>query len=416
MSLKSIKTLALVLILTLIIIGCAPEAEVFVADDNGATSEGTNAIVEANNKFAFNLYSEYKSGEGNIFFSPYSISTALAMTYEGARGKTAEEMRQVFYFPEDDNLRKSSFASIYNEINKKDKAYKLSTANALWAQKDYSFLEEYVSIVENYYGGKATNLDFIKETEESRQTINGWIEDQTNDKIKDLIPVGALNKLTRLVITNAVYFKGTWVKQFEKKDTREEDFTTSSGQKVKTPMMRLVGNDAVFSYAENDNLQILELPYNGENLSMLVILPKEDLMDIEKSINSEKVSEWKNRLRKQRVDIFIPKFKFETKYLMAGTLAEMGMPTAFSDSADFTGMEDDPEENFKIDKVIHQAFVEVNEEGTEAAAATAVIMTGITSVGPPTPIFRADHPFIFIIQQKSTGNILFMGRVSNPTS
>ena len=189
-------------------------------DDAGATKQGVNAVVNANNQLAFDLYSQLneESKDSNIFFSPYSISVALTMTYEGAKGQTAKEMRLVLHIPEDASMRRSSFAKIYNEINKKDKKYKLSTANALWAQGNYKFLEEYTNNVEKYYGGKLTNLDFIRESEKSRQTINKWVEDQTNNKIKDLIPKGVINALTRLVLTNAIYFKGTWVKQFDEKE------------------------------------------------------------------------------------------------------------------------------------------------------------------------------------------------------
>jgi len=403
-------TIALVIFIS----ECVKEPAVKV-DDSRWTPEGVNVVVNANNQFAFDLYSQFKeeSKDENIFFSPYSISVALTMTYEGAKGQTAEEMRSVLHIPEDANLRRPNFAKIINEINKKDKKYKLSTANALWAQKDYEFLEEYTNTVEKYYGGKVTNLDFVGETEKSRQTINIWVEEQTNNKIKDLIPPGVLDELTRLVLTNAIYFKGTWVLQFDPKDTQDEGFTTSAGQTVKVPMMRLTGEDAEFNYAETDKVQILEMPYEGEDLSMLIILPKEnDLENIEESITPEKLSEWKNILKKQRVDIFIPKFKFETKYFMVDTLKKMGMVSAFNaPPADFSGM--DGTKNLKIQNVIHQAFVEVNEEGTETAAATAVIV-GRESV-QITPVFRADHPFIFIIQQKDTGNILFLGRVSDPT-
>jgi len=382
-------------------------------DDAGSTQSGIQQVVDANNQFAFDLYSELdKSEQGNIFYSPYSISAALAMTYEGAKGQTADEMKSVFHFPEN-NILRPNFAAIYNEINKKDKEYKLSTGNALWAQQNYQFLPDYLSRVEKYYGGKAANLDFVGETEKSRQTINTFIEQQTYDKIKDLIPQGAIDSMTTLVLTNAIYFKGTWVKQFDKKDTRDEDFTTSSGQKVKTPMMKLTGDDAEFNYAETDEIQILEMPYDGEDLSMLILLPKEnDIGTLEDSVTNEKLVEWKNMLNEQRVNIFIPKFKFETKYFMAENLKNMGMPTAFTDAADFSGM--DGAQSLFISKVIHQAFVEVNEEGTEAAAATAVIFS-TESVGPRIPTFRADHPFIFIIQQKDTGNILFIGRVADPT-
>jgi len=376
-----------------------------------------DTVVGANNQFAFDLYSEYKSEKGNIFFSPYSISTALTMTYEGAKGKTAEEMQAVLRIPKDDEIRRLESEKIYNQINKDSEDYKLSTANALWAQKDYQFLEEYINNVEKYYGGKTTNLDFIRETEKSRVTINDWVEDQTNNKIKNLIPKGAVNGLTRLVLTNAIYFKGTWVLQFNEKDTKDEDFKTGSGQTVKVPMMKLTGDDAEFNYVKADNVQILELPYDGEDLSMLLILSKEgDLEKLEKSINTKKLSEWRCVLEKQRVDIYIPKFKFETKYFMSDTLKEMGMLSAFVFGvADFSGM--DRTRDLYITDVIHQAFVEVNEEGTEAAAATAAVVAEWGSAGgeaPVIPVFRANHPFIFIIQQKETGNILFMGRVNNP--
>lgn len=373
-----------------------------------------SSVVNANNRFAFDLYSKYKSNAGNIFFSPYSISTALAMTYEGARGKTAEEIQTVFHFPQDNDTRRSAFAEIYNEINRKDKKYNLTTANALWAQKDYQFLNDYFGLVEKYYGGNVTNLDFVNETEKSRIAINDWVEEQTNNKIKDLIPQGVLDSLTRLVLTNAIYFKGTWVRPFDKNNTREQDFRTSPGNTVKAQMMSLTGEETKFNYTETENLQILELPYSGEDLSMLVLLPKEDnLTSLEESLNTEKLSEWRDNLKEERVNVYLPKFKFETKYFMADTLKDMGMPTAFSENADFSGMTG--KKDLLISKVIHQAFVEVNEEGTEAAAATGVIM-GVTSAAPSrVKIFNADHPFIFIIQEKETGNILFLGRVSDPT-
>ncbi|MBU3941420.1 MAG: serpin family protein, partial [Nanoarchaeota archaeon] len=252
-------------------------------------------------------------------------------------------------------------------------------------------------------------LDFKRETEKSRVTINNWVEEQTDNKIKDLIPRGAIDDSTRLVLTNAIYFKGDWVLQFDKKKTKEADFKISPEKTVKVDMMSLTGDKAKFNYAETEELQILEMPYEGDELSMLVILPRENLKSIEDSINKEKLNELKSMLSERKVSVYIPKFKFETKYLMAKDLAEMGMPTAFSMNADLSGMTGNMD--LFIDKVIHQAFVEVNEEGTEAAAATAVIVALKSS---KSDYFMADHPFMFIIQQKATGNILFMGRVVDP--
>lgn len=386
-----------------------------------AFAQDENNVVDANNRFAFELYARYKPKSGNIFYSPYSISSALAMAYEGARGKTAQEMQAVLHFPQDASVRRESFSRIGQEINKKDKKYQLSIANALWAQKDYKFLDDYLGLVEKYYSGKSTNLDFINQTEESRLTINGWVEDQTNNKIKNLIPEGFIGPTTRLVLTNAIYFKGFWFKQFDKKNTKEEDFRISSDNKIKAQMMHLPAEEENSYYGETENIKILELPYEGYDLSMLILLPKEDdLKAIEESLTYEKLSEWKKLLRYEKVGVYLPRFKFETKYFMADDLKEMGMPSAFTSGidfggqADFSGMTGNKELN--IDKVIHQAFVEVNEEGTEAAAATAVVMTLSGMPMPKIPkIFRADHPFIFIIQDRSTGNILFMGRVSDPT-
>ena len=369
-------------------------------------------IIEANNRFAINLYSQYKSEEGNIFFSPFSISTAMAMVYEGAEGKTAKEIKSVFGFPKYDNSRRNQYSNLLSEINKKDKEYALKTANALWAEQDFHFLDEYLTTVEKYYGGKTTNLDFKNEPDSSRLIINNWVEDKTNNKIKDLFPEGSIHPLTRLVLTNAIYFKAEWLIQFDADKTSDENFRVNPDKSIKVPMMQPTSQKSTFNYTQNKDLQILEMPYAGEDLSMLILLPLDDDIEaLENSFTIEKLTEWKKSLRKRRVKIYIPKFKFETKYFMKNTLINLGMPTAFTNSADFSGMTGT--KDLKIDKVIHQAFIEVNEEGTEAAAATGIGMMQ-HSMPPPTPIFKADHPFIFIIQQKETGNILFMGRVSNP--
>ena len=383
------------------------------ADNTDSTKQGIQDVVNANNQFAFDLYSELdKYEDGNMFYSPYSISAALAMTYEGAEGQTAEEIKSVFHFPED-NILRPNFAAIYNDINKGNEDYELKTGNALWAQKDFPFLPEYMSRVENYYGGKATMLDFVEETEKSRQTINRFIEEQTNDKIKDLIPAGSLDKMTRLVLTNAIYFKGIWEWQFDKTDTREEIFRIDSSNTVETPMMNMNPKETKFNYAETDNLQILELPYKGEKISMLILLPTEDLNTIESILTTEKLNEYKSQMKETEIDsISLPKFEFDAKYFMNNTLSSLGMSKAFSGGADFSGMTG--KKDLFISSVIHQAYVGVDEEGTEAAAATAVIMTMGISL-EPRKIFNADHPFIFVIQEKNTGNILFLGRVIDPT-
>ena len=225
-----------------------------------------NNVVDANNRFALDYYSKLKDKDSNnIFFSPFSISSALAMTYEGAKGQTAEEIQSVFYFPEDSDSRRKEYSAIFDEINKKDKEYKLSNANALWAQDDYQFLKDYFDNVEKYYGGKVTNLDFKKDPEGSRVTINNWVEKQTENKIKNLISFGGINTETKLILTNAIYFKGEWVKQFNKDNTKEENFRTYKDGIVKAQMMQRTDEKAIFNYTEDSNLQILEMPYSEMN-------------------------------------------------------------------------------------------------------------------------------------------------------
>ncbi len=374
-----------------------------------------NPIVIANNKFTFDIYSKITEKGKNVFFSPLSISSAFAMVYEGASGKTADEIQSVFHFPKDMNILRTSFSSINNDVNNASNDYKLSIANALWVQQDFKFLDKYLSAVDQYYVGKATNVDFVNKTEEVRQTINQWVEGKTNNKIKDLLAQGTLSSGTRLVLTNAIYFKGQWEKAFDKKLTSEQNFNVDNNTKVKVQMMKKTDKDAVFKYGENGNLQILDLPYKGNKISMMVLLPKDNnIASLEKSFSFVKLNEWKKLLSEKRVDVFLPKFKIETQYYLADTLSGMGMPTAFTGNADFSGM--DGKTDLSITKVIHKAFVDVNEEGTEAAAATAIIV-GVTSAGPDfsIPVFRADHPFLFIIQDTTNGNILFIGKIENPT-
>lgn len=417
-----IKKIILVGLAVILFAGAATAAILFLfpyeptqppsADDASFTQTGVQAVVNANNKFAFDLYSELDRSEGgNIFYSPYSISAALAMTYEGAKGQTAEEIKSVFHFPESGVLR-PNFAAIYNEINKKDKPYTLSTGNAVWVQQDSELLEGYLRTVEDYYGGKAANLDFAGEPEKSRQTINTFIEQQTAQRIKDLIPQGVLSAATELVLTNAIYFKGTWVWEFGKADTREQDFRIAPTNVIKAPMMHMNNEKAKFNYVDIGDLQILELPYKGDEISMLIVLPTGDLDAIAANLTTERFNEWKRQMKEEKLDfIYLPKFEFDAKYFMRDTLSALGMPTAFSERADLSGMNGTG--GLVIDEAIHQAFVKVDEEGTEAAGATAVIV-GTTMV-LPRKVFNADHPFIFVIQEKNTGNILFLGRVVDPT-
>jgi len=382
------------------------------ADDTGSTTLGVQDVVNANNQFAFDLYSQIiDSDNGNVFYSPYSISAAMAMTVEGANGQTADEINSVFHFPDVNTLR-TNFAAIYNDLNQNNNEYELRTGNALWTQHDFPFLDDYMNTVEQYYGGKASDLDFKTQTEKSRQTINDFIEQQTNGKIKDLIEKGLLTPLTKLVLTNAIYFKGTWEWEFDKSDTREQNFYVSDDNVVKTQMMHMDPDKARFKYAQTDNLQILELPYKGDKISMLILLPTDDLTSIEQTLTLDKLNEYKTQMQDTKLSsISIPKFEFDTKFSLNKVLSELGMPTAFTYDADFSGM--NGLDDLYISFVLHQAYIKVDEKGTEAAAATAIGISQEAAI--MSNIFRADHPFIFIIQENDTGNILFMGRVTDPT-
>jgi len=374
--------------------------------------------LEANNYFSFDLYNEYKSEKSNVFFSPFSIYTAMAMVYEGARGRTAEEIQSVFYYQPDNNTRRNEFYQLISIINKPEKKYKLVTSNNLWMEKTWPFLQEYLDIVTQYYLARLTLLDFVNDTEGSRIKINNCVESETEGRIKDLMPAGSIGPTTCLVLTNAIYFKASWQYEFNKDLTYDEDFRITPDSIIKTPMM----HQRIQSVIENyyDTARVLQLFYENNEISMLIFLPDEGKMDqLEANMTAGKFNSWmKARTSGQlpyEIDLTLPKFKFNTDYKMTDTLIKMGMPLAFTDYADFSGIS--PGGGLKISGVFHKAFVEVNEEGTEAAAATGIGMIGFTSVGytpPPIPVFKVDRPFIFMICENSTGAILFMGRVNEP--
>jgi len=372
--------------------------------------------VKANTVFALDLYNKLKTAEGNLFFSPYSISTALAMTYAGARGNTEREMAVVLHFAMNQEDLHSSFAKLQehlNEVRRKGNIH-LSIANALWAQKDYRFLKTFTDVVRKSYEAEAKNVDFRGETEDVRKKINAWIEEKTENKIVELLKPGTVSKDTRLILTNAIYFKGNWASQFRKNQTTEMPFFLNKGNSIMVPMMQKKGER--FNYIENNRVQILELPYQGDDLSMVILLPRvvDGIHDLENELSTDTLNMWLNNLHKQEVEIYLPKFKSEYEMSLTDNLKEMGMVSAFNPGiADFSGM--DGTKSLYISDVLHKAFVNVDEEGTEAAAATAVTV-GLTAayVERHIPVFRADHPFVFLIRDNSTGSILFMGRISNP--
>ncbi len=413
-ALLSIIMAAALIIVSIISINWLYRTGDFSSDGPASMAE----LVDCSNEFTFEMYQELaaiaeQEGEDNIFFSPYSITTALGMVYEGAQGQTAEEMSGVLNFPADDQTRWDIMKSYQQHFNTPSDSYALSTANAYWLKENQNLLEAYRIAIESYYLAHGEELDFEGDPTGSAATINAWVEERTNGRIKDLIDPGMINPTTYLILTNAIYFKSDWRYQFNTTATEDRNFYPADGEAVQIPVMHMHDEEIKLNYSENDDVQLLQLPYTGDELSMYILLP-EDLATLESALDNDYLGEMIGEMEPGEVDLYLPKFKFEQKYNLNDALIEMDMPTAFTDDADFSGITDST--SLKIGFVIHQSFVEVNEEGTEAAAATAVGMeaTGISPTHPEPLLFNADHPFIFIIRHESTGQILFMGRVGNP--
>jgi serpin B len=377
-------------------------------------TDKTPPVVKGNTQFALDLYSHLRDEPGNLFFSPYSLSTALAMTYAGAGGETAKQMASVLHFPRNTDQLHPAFATLMRDLQGgQTNGYELYLANALWGQKGHGFRANFLHLTQEHYGAGLREVDFIKATEEARQTINAWVEQQTQNKIKELLEPGILDALTRLVLTNAIYFKGAWATPFEHVLTRDAPFLVTPQQRVTVPMMHQVGR---FNYLETDDLQALELPYAGGRLALMVLLPRkvDGLAECEQTLTADNLARWAAKLRPRKVAVEFPRFKVTGTFLLNDVLSQMGMPLPFDDKrADFSAM-DESEPGLFLFAVVHKAFVDVNEEGTEAAAATAAVMSlrGISTEKPT--VFRADHPFVFLIRDISTGSLLFLGRLTNP--
>jgi len=382
----------------------------------GPAGTGQKAITAGNSAFAFSLYGQLKDQKGNIFFSPYSISTALAMTYLGARGTTASEMAKVLHFTLDQKALHPAFGALIKDLNDRGskETYELVVANRLWGQKGYRFIKAFLDDEKKYYGSSLEELDFRKETEKSRVAINTWVEKQTRDKIRDLIQKGILTPETSLVLTNAIYFKSPWEEAFMERLTKKEPFSLNRNKKIEVPMMN---RTAHFGYGKTGDIEIAEIPYQNGELSMVVLLPRhvEGLSKVEASLTYDKLRAMLMTMASKKLQLALPKFKTTSSFSLGGTLKKMGMNSAFTfGPADFSGM--DGTRKLYISEVVHKAFVDVNEKGTEAAAATAVVMRAGSAAPMKEEIlpFKVDRPFIFLITDRKSGSILFMGRIQNP--
>lgn len=380
--------------------------------------EGVN-LAHGIDRFALELYPRLPAGE-NAFFSPASISTAFAMAYAGARGATAEQIAQVMHFtapPQQIGLDVAALLKGWNAQANEDRGFNLAVANALWGQRGYPFAPAFTQLLESDFAASLHPADFAQ-PEPARQTINQWVQQQTQGKIQDLIPKGGVTAATRLVLTNAVYFKAAWDEPFNKGATRPAHFKLS-GEKTgaDVPMMH---NTAGFHHLKADGFAALEMPYARGRLSMIVLLPDapDGLAALEKNLTYAKLSDWLQKLQSQRpaqVAVSFPRFKMTRELQLGKTLAEMGMAGAFGPTADFSGMSEPGAEPLGISEAFHKAFIDVNEEGTEAAAATGLVMRA-TAAHAITATFNADHPFLFLIRDNQAGAILFMGRVVYPAT
>lgn len=370
-------------------------------------------LVRNNNLFALELYRRVRVDGKNIFYCPFSISAALAMTYAGARNETEKQMSRVLHFDTDQDRFHQDYKELLKHlgsVEKKD-SLEMSLSNSMWAQKDYPFLSSYIDLVKKYYKAKLTNVDFKADLNNSRLAINKWVDAETNGKIKDLLAENSLSDLTRLVLVNAIYFKGAWEKVFREQDTKTNTFITAGAVNVTADFMYM---ESKFACTETEALQVLELPYAGKNVSMLIFLPKatDGIASLEKGFSIDNYYSWTAGLKLQPAKIYIPKFKMTAEFELSDALKQLGMTDAFSLNADFSGMTGT--RDLEIDKVIHKAFIDVNEKGTEAAAATAVVIRE-KSMPANQMIFRADHPFMFVLRDNATNNILFIGKVADPS-
>lgn len=370
------------------------------------------------NGLAVKLYRQLAQENGNnLIFSPASIMAALTLAYGGARGQTAAEMARVLDLPADAELAHRAQADFLRwtraaAAKTGQRSFELAMANAIWGQKHVRWRPEYLELARQYYDAGLRTVDFQSNPEAARREINAWVAQNTARKISELLAPGTIHRDIRLVLTNAIYFKADWLEPFEKESTSPQPFFLANGQKTTKPTMHQVNR---FRYREDADAQVLELPYQGDALAMVVILPKPGvgLKKLEEQLTQETLTKWTSGLRPQQVSVYLPKFEFRASLQLAKTLADLGMPLAFSDLADFSGMSE--QVSLKIERVIHQAYVAVDEKGTEAAAATAITMKPTAAPAEDQPVlFRADRPFLFLIRERQGGTILFLGRLTEP--
>lgn len=369
-------------------------------------------VVAGNNAFTADLYGAVSEGDGNVFLSPFSVYSALGMALAGADGSTADEMRDVLYVGDDEDAFHESVGALTMNLDGRFKGYQIAVANRIFGQDGLNWQSDFLNVTRDDYGAELEQEDFTSDAEGARKDINGWVSDQTRGNIDELFDKGAITPATRMVLANAIWFKGDWAEAFDEKATFESDFTLADGSTVRTPLMSLEAEEA--SYAEITGGKILRLPYKSGDVSFFAVLPDDvdGLPALEAELDGETLTGWLDGASSGPVDVELPRLDLEQKLEMSQVLADLGMPAAFSDEADFDRMLQGG--GLQIDSVVHDAVLKLDEEGTEAAAATGITM--LESAIVLTTEFHADHPFLFGIRDELTGAILFIGRVADPTA
>lgn len=381
----------------------------------GADWLPANRIAEAHNQFAVSLYRHIPATDGNVCFSPHSVFLALAMTAQGARGDTEEEFARVLGLRPQDQELADALAAWRKRLSQlqEQRAVQMAVANSLWPQQGYRLREEFVVRCQQWFDATVRPLDYERNADGARVEINRWVAEQTRDKIRDLIPQGVLDRMTRLVLVNAIYFLANWADPFDQDATREMPFHVSENKTVPVPMMYRRGD---YELAEVEGRQVLALPYKEPSLVLLAVLPArgEPLGDFERTLSADRWASWLNALRRQEVEVFLPRFKVRTNVGLKPLLQSLGLRQAFEPGrANFRGMVED--EELFISEALHEAVVEVDEKGTEAAAATGIVVSR-TSLPTDMRVFRADRPFLFAIVDRAGPQLLFLGRVVNPAA
>lgn len=420
---KTIQKAIILWTLAPILLSACGGAQVRIAESSRAREKNPNVsqanlqtLVDGNNAFALDLYQSLRTQDGNLILSPFSISLALAMTYAGARGETEAQMAEALRFGSQEQVHPAfnaldlSLEDTEVVLDKEQEPMQLNIANSVWAEQTFAFKPDFLDTLSMNYGAGIHLLDFINQAEPSRREINKWVSDETNDKIKDLLPEDSIKPTTKMVLVNAIYFKADWLSPFDANDTHDGVFKLLDGSEVIVPMM---GQQLYIPYFVGDGFAAAELPYAGGSAVMTLLVPDEDRFEeVESRLDDSLLDELLSNLAPADVTLRMPKFEYESAFSLSDTLAGMGMPLPFVEGfADFSGMTD--QQDLFIGNVLHKAFVAVDEEGTEAAAATAVIMEGATAMMPENELY-IDRPFIYFIRDVDSGQILFMGRVMNP--